>query len=138
MARARIWRIGAAKFGESSVARVDDILRWSGRADLGSPNTSGWHGGHQTANAQNLYRPLHVVGQHVQRHFASHFRQPSHLEVRGAHPRLDGPERMLHGLTTHAHLFRVAVEPVLHRLENVLVLPARYPAFLARCAPDKP
>jgi hypothetical protein len=31
--------------------------------------------------------------------------------VRGAHPRLDGPERMLHGLAAHAHLVRVAVEP---------------------------
>ena len=29
----------------------------------------------------------------IWRHFAGHFRQPSHLEVRGAHPRLDGPER---------------------------------------------
>jgi hypothetical protein len=27
MARARIWRIGAAKFRESSPARLDDILR---------------------------------------------------------------------------------------------------------------
>jgi hypothetical protein len=53
------------------------------------------------------------------------------LGMRGAHPRLDGPERMLHGLAAHPHLVRVAVEPVLYGLKNGLVLPPRYPALLA-------
>jgi hypothetical protein len=48
---------------------------------------------------------------------AAPFRWPlsatSHLEVRGSHPRLDGPERVLHGPAAHPHLVRVAVEPVL-------------------------
>jgi hypothetical protein len=58
------------------------------RVDLGAPRrASSPHGVHQSADAQNLHHTLHVVGQHVQRHFAGHFRQPSHLEVRGAHPR---------------------------------------------------
>ena len=89
-------------------------------------------------NSPIPHHALHVVGQYVQRHFGRHFRQRSHLEVRGSHlevrgshPRLDGPERMLHGLAAHAHLVRVAVEPVLHRLENGLVLPPRDPALLA-------
>src|ERR1019366_6922722 len=43
----------------------------------------------------------------------------------------DGPERMLYGPPAHAHLVRVAVEPVLHRLENGLVLPSGDPSLLA-------
>src|SRR5271167_221197 len=46
-------------------------------------------------------------------------------------PRLDGPERVLHGLAAHAHLVRVAIEPVLYDLKNGLMLPPRDPALLA-------
>ena len=49
----------------------------------------------------------------------------------------------LYGLAAHAHLVRVAVEPVLHRLENGLVLPPRDRLVFGRAAlfrrrdPDK-
>jgi len=123
------------EFRESSPASPDDVLWSSTRTDLSvSRRTLGPHGGHQSADAQNLHHALHVVGQQLQRHFAGHFRQPPHLKVRGSHPRLDGPERVLHGLAAHSHFLRVAVEPVLHSLKNGLVLPPRYPALLARRA----
>jgi hypothetical protein len=38
---------------------------------------------------------------------------------------------MLHGLTTNAHLARIAAEPRLHLFKNGFVLPAFDPAFLA-------
>ena len=40
----------------------------------------------------------------------------------------------LYGLAAHAHLVRVAVEPVLHRLENGLVLPPRDRLVFGRAA----
>src|SRR5208337_2481053 len=79
----------------------------------------------ESASRASCCRPVRAAP------FGRHFRQRSHLEVRGSHPCLDGPEWMLHGLAAHAHLVRVAVEPVLHRLENGLVLPPRDPALLA-------
>jgi hypothetical protein len=42
-----------------------------------------------------------------------------------------GAERVLGGLTPHAHTARIFVEPLLHRLEYILVLPALDPAVRA-------
>src|SRR6185437_9565185 len=47
------------------------------------------------------------------------------------HPRLERPERMLDRLAPLAHFFRVLVEPALDGFENMLMLPARDPSFLA-------
>jgi hypothetical protein len=57
--------------------------------------------------------------------------QRLHQEVGGSHPRFDCPERMLDRLAPLAHFFRVLVEPALHGFENMLMLPARDPSFLA-------
>jgi predicted ATPase len=46
-------------------------------------------------------------------------------EVSCADAHLDGAERVLGGLLPRAHSVRIFVEPLLHRLEYVLVLPAR-------------
>jgi hypothetical protein len=67
----------------------------------------------------------------VQRPFGGDVRQRLHQEMGYSHPRLDCPERMLDRLTPLAHFFRVLVEPALHGFENMLVLPARDPSFLA-------
>src|SRR6202048_5344937 len=48
-----------------------------------------------------------------------------------SHLRLDCPERMLTRLAPLAHFFRVLVEPALDGFENMLMLPARDPSFLA-------
>src|SRR5262245_11522322 len=41
---------------------------------------------------------------------------------------------MLDGLAPLAHLFRMLVQPALHRLDNVLMLPSGNPSLLAGCA----
>jgi hypothetical protein len=90
-------------FESRALCAPDGVLGSSAWADLGVPRrASRPHGGHQSANAQNLQDALHVVGQHVQRHFAPTFGNLLILEVRGSHPRLDGPKRMRHGLVAHA------------------------------------
>src|SRR5467141_703737 len=48
-----------------------------------------------------------------------------------SHPRLERPERMLDRLAPPAHFLRVLVEPALDGFENMLMLPARDPSFLA-------
>src|SRR5947209_5732963 len=72
-----------------------------------------------------------IVGEHVQRHFRGDAWQRLHQEMGCSPPRLDCPERMLDCLTPLAHFFRVLVEPALHGFENMLMLPARDPSFLA-------
>src|SRR4029077_5773476 len=47
------------------------------------------------------------------------------------HPGLDRAEGMLDRLAPLAHLLRMLVEPALHCLENVLLLPSGDPSFLA-------
>ena len=42
----------------------------------------------------------------------------------GAHPGLEGAEGVLDGLAPLPHRLRVLVEPTLHRLQHMLVLPA--------------
>ena len=44
---------------------------------------------------------------------------------------LDGAKRVLDRLAPLAHLLRMLVEPALHRVENMLVLPSGDPALLA-------
>ncbi len=58
-------------------------------------------------------------------------RQPVAQEVGCSHPGLDRAEGMLDRLAPLAHLLRMLVEPALHRLENVLMLPSGDPSLLA-------
>ena len=46
-----------------------------------------------------------------------------------SHPRLHGPKRMFDRLAADAHAMGRAIEPLLHRVKNSLVLPTR------RCSP---
>lgn len=78
----------------------------------------------QLRHAEDRYHPLQIVGQNVQRHLGSDVFQRLHLEVRGAHTRLDRPEGMLDGLASQRHLVGRIVEPLLDALKDVLVLPA--------------
>src|SRR5881396_2411084 len=57
-------------------------------------------------------------------------RQPVAQEVGCSHPGLDRAEGMLDRLAPLAHLLRMLVEPALHRLENVLMLPPGDPSLL--------
>jgi hypothetical protein len=61
----------------------------------------------------------------------AHSFQRLHQEVGCAHPGLDGAEAMLGRLAPLTHFLRMRVEPALHRLEDVLMLPSGDAAFLA-------
>ena len=65
-----------------------------------------------------------VVGQNVEAHLGSDLVEGPGQEVGGAHPRLEGAERVFDGLSSHAHGVGHAVEPGLHPVEHVLILPA--------------
>lgn len=54
-----------------------------------------------------------------------------HPEVNVAHPSLQRAERVLDRGPPHAHGVGVAVKPVLHALQNVLVLPPDDTTLLA-------
>ena len=56
------------------------------------------------ARTESVRRRFYRFFQHVELDGAMTARGTT--ERRGAHPRLDGPERMLHGLAAHAHLVR--------------------------------
>lgn len=49
---------------------------------------------------------------------------PCTYEVRGTHPGLDRSERMFCGLTSGLHPRWIPIEPCLHFIEHLLVLPA--------------
>src|SRR5215467_77159 len=70
----------------------------------------------------------------MQRHLTGYLGQRLHQEVRGAHPHLHCTEWMLDRLTARAHGIRIFVEPFLHRLDNLLVLPPRDATLFARRA----
>src|ERR1700693_5485214 len=72
-----------------------------------------------------------IVGQYVQRHLGGDLWQCLHQEVGCSHPGLDRAEGMLDRLTSLAHLLRVLIEPALHHLDNVLMLPSLDPSFVA-------
>ena len=70
----------------------------------------------------------------MQRHLGANVLQPLHQEMGGAHPGLDGAERVLDRLAPLSHGLRVLIEPLLDSLEHMLVLPAADPALFARGA----
>jgi len=56
--------------------------------------------------------------------------QRLHQEMGCTHARLDRAERVLDCLSPLAHGLRVFVEPLLHGLDDMLMLPARNPALV--------
>jgi hypothetical protein len=71
----------------------------------------------------------HIVGEHVQCHLGRNARQSLHQEVHSAHPRLDRSERAFDRRAPRAHGVGICIEPALHSLEHMLMLPARDPAL---------
>jgi hypothetical protein len=65
----------------------------------------------------------------VQRHFGSDARKRLHQEVRRTHAGLDRAEGMLDRFAPRAHGSQVLVEPLLHGLDDMLVLPPRDPTL---------
>ena len=101
----------------------------SGRPQIGGKLSP--HRYHERLDADDVQDAREIVSKHVQCHLGGHAWQRLHQEVGCAHPRLDRAEGMLDRLTSLPHLFRMLIEPALHRLENVLMLPSGDQSFLA-------
>jgi hypothetical protein len=63
-------------------------------------------------------------------HFGSDLVERPGQEVGGAHPGLEGSERVLDGLPAHEHSIGHPVKPGLHRVEEVFMFPALDPLQL--------
>ena len=74
-------------------------------------------------DTDDVHHAREVVGEHVQRHLSRHFGQRLHQKVRRPHPHLQRAERMLDCLATSTHRVRILVQPRLHSIDNILVLP---------------
>src|SRR5690349_25023772 len=68
----------------------------------------------------------------MQCHLGGDLRERLHQEVRRTHSHLHCTERMLDRLTARAHGLRIFVEPFLHGLDNLLVLPSGYAPLSSR------
>ena len=77
---------------------------------------------------------LDVVGEHVQGHLGGDVAQRFHLEVRRAHPSLDGAEGMLHRGATNDHRIGSLIQPLLNAIKYGLAFPTSDAALLARRA----
>jgi len=71
----------------------------------------------------------------VEAHLGSDLVECPGQEMGGAHPGLEGPERVFDGLSPHVHGLGHAVKAVLHPVEHVLVHPALDDPPLGRRAP---
>ena len=101
----------------------------SGRPQIGGALCP--HRRHERLNTHDVHDAGEIVGEYVQRHFAGYPWQRLHQEVGGSHPGLDRAEGMLHRFAPLAHLLRMLIEPALHRINNVLMLPSGDPSLLA-------
>src|ERR1700716_2644428 len=110
-------------------ARVNRL----GRVALG--RRSGSDRRHQLSHAEDRDHSLEVIGQNVEAHLGSDLVEGPGQEVGGAHPGLEGPERVFDGLASHTHGVGHAIEPILHPVEHVLILPALDAPQLGRRAP---
>ena len=60
----------------------------------------------------------------MQAHFGADARKRLHQEVSGTHPEFDRAEGVLNSLSPHAHLLGIAIQPLLHRVDDCLMHPA--------------
>ena len=85
-------------------------------------------------DAEHLDQSLHVVGQDVEAHFRSDLFEGFGQEVSASHPRFQGSERVLDGLSADAHRVGQLVEPGLHLVKDAFMLPTLDPFELVRRA----
>ena len=67
----------------------------------------------------------------MEAHFRFHLLQRSRFEVTSAHPVFEGSEHVLDRSSPDAHRIGHALQPILHRLDDVLVFPSFDAPFLA-------
>src|SRR4051794_28944603 len=90
--------------------------------------------GQERLDAQDSDHPLQVVGQHVQGHLGCRGLQALREEVCGSHPALERTEGMLDRALANPHGIGSGSEPLLHRVQHRLMLPAPDPPLSARRA----
>src|SRR5438105_15655070 len=76
------------------------------------------------ADAQDAHHAFQVVGKDMKTHLGAHAGERLRQEVGPTHPVLDRSKWVLNRPSSHSHHLRLAIEPLLHRLENRLVFPA--------------
>ena len=86
----------------------------------------------QRRDAEDVDDAGQVIGEHGERHLRADVLQPLHQEVGRTHPHLDRAEGVLDGFSALTHRLWVLIEPPLNRFQDIFVLPATDPAFLAR------
>src|SRR5439155_11766506 len=79
---------------------------------------------HQPSDSEDPDHSLEVIRQDVEAHLGSDLVEGPGQEVGGAHPGLEGPERVFDRLSSYPHGVGHAVEPILHPVEHVFILPA--------------
>ena len=99
-----------------------------------SRRSSGRNGSQKPPHTDQGDHPLDVIGEHVECHLGADVSERAHSEVRRSHPGLDRAERVFDGRAAQTHQGGVAVHTIVHRLDQMLVLPAGDPALLARGA----
>ena len=82
------------------------------------------HRRHERLDTHDVHDAGQIVDKYMQRHLAGDPWQRLHQEVGCSHPSLDRAEGMLDRLAPLTHLFRMLIEPALHRIYNVLMLPS--------------
>ena len=96
---------------------------------------SALHRGDQSWHADEGDRALCVVGEDVEAGFGSHVSEPSCLQVASAHPVFQRAEDMLDRSSSDAHGVGPAVEPGLHGIDHLSVVPSVHSSIVSRiCA----
>src|SRR5262245_2628863 len=78
----------------------------------------------QWPGAEDIDCTRQIVGEDRERHLGSDLWQRFHQEVRSPHTCFDRAEGMLHRLTPQAHRLRICVEPPLHSIQQMFILPS--------------
>ncbi len=119
--RAELGRVGLVLDGVNQ--RVTTNARRIGIGKQSQPNSLRSDCCDQTARSHDVYDAGEIIGEHVQCHLGGHARQRLHYEVGCSDPGLDRAEGMLDRLAMPTHGLRILVEPPLHSLQHMLVLP---------------
>ena len=90
---------------------------------------SGRDRGDQRPDPEDIHCSGQIISQNREGHLGGYPWESFGQEVRRSHACLHGAERMLDSLATKAHSERVRIEPLLHGVEQILVLPSRDPSL---------
>src|SRR6516164_4545004 len=86
----------------------------------------------QRLDPNDIHYPGQVIGEDREGHLGGHLWERFGQEVRRPHACFHRAERMFDCLSTLTHGFRVCIKPLLHGLEQMLVLPPSNPPLWPR------